>query len=225
MAAKSDLTLVIGNKAYSSWSLRPWLLLRESGIPFQEILIPLYQPDSPRRIRERSPSGRVPALIDGATTIWDSLAICEYVAERFPEARGWPEDGVARAIARSVSAEMHSGFASVRTEMPMNVRGRRSGVTPSPAARNEIDRILEIWSDCRRRFGASGKFLFGRFGIADAMYAPVVTRFHTYGIELTGAARDYSEAVQALASLQEWSKAGRAEPAVITASERGTPVA
>lgn len=224
MAAKSDLTLVIGNKAYSSWSLRPWLLLRESGIAFQEILIPLYQPESPRLIRERSPSGRVPALIDGATTIWDSLAICEYVAERFPKALGWPEDPTARAIARSVSAEMHSGFASVRTEMPMNVRGRRSGVTPSPAARSEIDRILEIWSDCRRQFGAGGKFLFGRFGIADAMYAPVVTRFHTYGIDLTGAARDYAEAVRALPSLQEWTQAGQAEARVITASERGTPV-
>ena len=221
----SDLTLVIGNKAYSSWSLRPWLLLRESGIPFQEILVPLYQPDSPRRIRERSPSGRVPALIDGGTTIWDSLAICEYVAERFPRRRAGRRRRLARAIARSVSAEMHSGFAAVRSELPMNVRGRRSGVTPSDAARAEIDRILEIWSDCRRRFGAGGKFLFGRFSIADAMYAPVVTRFHTYGVELTGAARDYSEAVQALPSLKEWTKAGQAEAAVITASEKGTPVA
>jgi len=220
-----DLSLVIGNKAYSSWSLRPWLLLRESGIPFQEILIPLYQPDSPRLIRERSPSGRVPALIDGATTIWDSLAICEYLAERFPEARGWPEAPMARAIARSVCAEMHSGFAAVRTELPMNLRGRRAGVTPSATARNEIDRIFEIWSDCRRQFGAGGKFLFGRFGIADAMYAPVVTRFATYGVALTGAVRDYSEAVQALPSLKDWTQAGRAEAAVITASERGTPVA
>jgi glutathione S-transferase len=225
MAAKSDLRLVIGNKAYSSWSLRPWLLLRESGIPFQEILIPLYQADSPRQIRERSPSGRVPALLDGGATIWDSLAICEYVAEKFPDAKGWPEAPLARAIARSVSAEMHSGFSAVRSELPMNVRGRRSGVTPSDTARAEIDRILEIWSDCRRRFGADGTFLFGRFGIADAMYAPVVTRFHTYGVELTGAVRDYAEAVQALPSLKEWTKAGQAEAAVITASERGTPVA
>jgi len=221
----ADLRLVIGNKAYSSWSLRPWLLLRESGIPFQEILIPLYQPDSPRRIREHSPSGRVPALIDGATTIWDSLAICEYLAERFPDAHGWPEAPMTRAVARSVCAEMHSGFAAVRTELPMNLRGRRAGVTPSPAARNEIDRIFEIWSDCRRRFGAGGQFLFGRFGIADAMYAPVVTRFATYGVALTGAARDYSEAVQALPSLKDWTQAARAEAAVITASERGTPVA
>jgi len=221
----ADLTLVIGNKAYSSWSLRPWLLLRESGIPFKEILIPLYQPESPRRIREHSPSGRVPALVDGATTIWDSLAICEYVAERFPEARGWPEAPGDRAVARSVSAEMHSGFGAVRSELPMNVRGRRSGVTPSTAAQNEIDRILEIWRDCRKRFGAGGPFLFGRFGIADAMYAPVVTRFATYGVELAGAERDYSEAVQALPSLKDWTKAARAEAAVITASERGTPLA
>jgi glutathione S-transferase len=221
----ADLTLVIGNKAYSSWSLRPWLLLRESGIPFQEISIPLYQPDSPRRIREHSPSGRVPALIDGAITIWDSLAICEYVAERFPQARGWPEAPEVRAVARSVSAEMHSGFANVRSELPMNVLSRRAGVTPSPAARSEIDRILEIWRDCRKRFGAGGPFLFGRFGIADAMYAPVVTRFDTYGIELSGAERDYSEAVQALPSLKDWIKAGRAEPRVVKASERGTPIA
>ena len=221
----ADLTLVIGNKAYSSWSLRPWLLLRESGIPFKEILIPLYQPESPRLIRQLSPSGRVPALLDGATTIWDSLAICEYLAERLPEARGWPEAPATRAVARSVSAEMHSGFAAVRSELPMNVRGRRSGVTPSAAARSEIDRILEIWRDCRKRFGAGGPFLFGRFGIADAMYAPVVTRFATYGVELAGAERDYSEAVQALPSLKDWTKAARAEAAVITASERGTPLA
>jgi glutathione S-transferase len=221
----SKLALVIGNKAYSSWSLRPWLLLRESGIGFDEIMIPLYQPDSPRRIRERSPSGRVPALIDGDLTVWDSLAICEYLAERFPKAKGWPEDPKARAVARCVCAEMHSGFAAVRTELPMNLRGRRTGVTPSDTARAEIDRIFEIWSDCRRQFGADGKFLFGRFGIADAMYAPVVTRFATYGIELTGEVRAYSEAILALASLKEWTQAAREEDRVITASERGTPVA
>jgi glutathione S-transferase len=221
----AKLQLVIGNKAYSSWSLRPWLLLRESGIAFDEIMIPLYQPDSPRKIRERSPSGRVPALIDDGTTIWDSLAICEYVAEKFPKAKGWPQDDRARAIARSVCAEMHSGFAAVRTELPMNLRGRRAGVTPSETARAEIDRIFEIWSDCRRQFGASGDFLFGRFGIPDAMYAPVVTRFATYGVALSGAARDYSEAIQALPSLKEWTQAARQEDRVITASERGTPVA
>jgi len=221
----AKLQLVIGNKAYSSWSLRPWLLLRESGIAFDEILIPLYQPDSPRKIRERSPSGRVPALIDGGTTIWDSLAICEYVAEKFPKAKGWPDDERARAIARSVCAEMHSGFAAVRTELPMNLRGRRTGVTPSETARAEIDRIFDIWSDCRRQFGTGGKFLFGRFGIADAMYAPVVTRFATYGVALSGAVRDYSEAIQALPSLKEWTQAAREEDRVITASERGTPVA
>ena len=221
----AKLQLVIGNKAYSSWSLRPWLLLRESGIAFDEIMIPLYQPDSPRKIRERSPSGRVPALIDGDTTIWDSLAICEYVAEKFPKAKGWPEDATARAIARSVCAEMHSGFAAVRSELPMNLRGRRTGVTPSDTARAEIDRIFEIWSDCRRQFGAGGPFLFGRFGIPDAMYAPVVTRFATYGVALSGAVRDYAEAIQALPSLKEWTQAARQEDRVITASERGTPVA
>jgi len=221
----SDLTLVIGNKAYSSWSLRPWLLLREAGIAFKEIRIPLYTPESSKRIREHSPSGRVPALIDGDTKLWDSLAICEYVNERFPQTRGWPEAPAARAVARSVAAEMHSGFVEVRMELPMNVRGRRSGVTPSSAARTGIDRIVEIWRDCRERFGAGGSFLFGRFGIADAMYAPVVTRFATYGIELTGAAREYAAAVQALPSLQDWIQAARAESEVITNSERGTPLA
>jgi glutathione S-transferase len=221
----AKLQLVLGNKAYSSWSLRPWLLLRESGIGFDEIMVPLYLPDSPRKIRERSPSGRVPALIDGDLTIWDSLAICEYVAEKFPKAKGWPEDAKARAIARAVCAEMHSGFAAVRSELPMNLRGRRTGVTPSDAARAEIDRIFEIWSDCRREFGAGGPFLFGRFGIPDAMYAPVVTRFATYGVALSGAVREYSEAIQALSSLQEWTQAAREEDRVITASERGTPVA
>ena len=167
----------------------------------------------------------MPLLIDGALKIWDSLAICEYVNERYPQTRGWPEAAPARAVARSVSAEMHSGFADVRSELPMNVRGRRSGVTPSPAARAGIDRIVEIWSDCRQRFGAGGSFLFGRFGIADAMYAPVVTRFATYGIELSGVARDYSAAVQALPSLREWAEAARAESEVIPTSERGTPIA
>jgi len=221
----ADLELVIGNKAYSSWSLRPWLLLREAGIAFEEIRIPLYTPESPRRIRELSPSGRVPLLIDGDIKVWDSLAICEWVNERFPQTRGWPEAPAARAMARSVSAEMHSGFADVRTELPMNVRGRRTGVTPSPAARAAIERILEIWRECRERFGAGGSFLFGRFGIADAMFAPVVTRFATYGIELTGAARDYSAAVQALPSLRAWIEDARAETEVVPSSERGTPVA
>ena len=220
----AGLKLVIGNKTYSSWSLRPWLLLRERGIPFEEICIPLYLEASPARIREHSPSGKVPALIDGATTVWDSLAICEYANERFPELEGWPKAPEARAVARSVSAEMHSGFLEVRGELPMWVRGRRSGVTPSPAARAGIDRIVEIWSDCRRRFGSGGSFLFGRFGIADAMYAPVVTRFATYGIELTGAARDYAAAVQALPALREWVLAARDERETLARFERGTPI-
>lgn len=221
----ADLTLVIGNKAYSSWSLRPWLLLRHADIVFKEIRIPLYQPDTPRKILEHSPSGHVPLLIDGATKVWDSLAICEYVNERIPQTQGWPQAPDARAVARSVSAEMHSGFSDVRMELPMNVRGRRSGVTPSAAAHKGIERIVAIWRDCRERFGAGGSFLFGRFGIADAMFAPVVTRFETYGVELTGAARDYSAAVQALPALHEWIDGARAESEVVLSSERGTPVA
>jgi glutathione S-transferase len=218
----SDPTLVIGNKSYSSWSLRPWLLLRQVGIPFTEIRIPLYTPESRRRIAEFSPSGHVPVLLDGALAVWDSLAICEYVAERFPESRGWPGAAPARAVARSVSAEMHSGFRSLRNELHMNVRARRSGVLPSSSARAEIDRVCEICATRRARFGRAARS-FGRFGIADAMFAPVVTRFATYGVDLTGAERDYAEAVRALPALREWIAAARAETEVIAAFEHGEP--
>jgi glutathione S-transferase len=221
----SDLTLVIGNKNYSSWSLRPWLLLRQAEIPFTEIRIPLYTPPSRRQIAEHSPSGHVPLLRDGALAIWDSLAICEYVAERFPESRGWPEAVSARAVARAVSAEMHSGFFSLRHQLPMNLRARRSGVAPSEATRAEIARVREIWRDCRARFGAGGRFLFGRFGIADAMFAPVVTRFATYGVELDGVERAYAEAVLALPALREWTAGARAETEVIEKFEHGETLA
>jgi glutathione S-transferase len=219
----SDLTLVIGNKNYSSWSLRPWLLLRQAGIPFTEIRIPLYTPQSRPQILKYSPAGQVPVLIDGATRVWESLAICEWVAERFPKAHAWPEAPAARAMARSVAAEMHGGFASLRAELPMNCRGPRTGVTPSPAALAQIDRVREIWRSCREQHGRSGDFLFGRFGIADAMFAPVVIRFATYGIELTGAARDYAQAVQALPALREWMEGARAESEVLAQFERGEP--
>jgi glutathione S-transferase len=219
-----DPTLVIGNKNYSSWSLRPWLLLRNAGIPFTEIRIPLYTPESSQQISRYSPSGHVPVLLDDATHVWESLAICEYVAERFPEAHGWPESPAVRAVARAVATEMHGGFVSLRAELPMYCRGRRSGVSPSPAARAQIDRVLTLWRDCREQHGRGGDFLFGRFGIADAMYAPVVIRFHAYDVELSGAVRDYADAVKALPSLREWVAAAKTETEVLAKFERGEPV-
>ncbi len=200
----NPLTLVIGNKNYSSWSLRPWLVLRHLGIAFEEVRIPLYRPDSVGALAVWSPSGKVPVLHDGDLRVWDSLAICEYLAERFPDQRLWPEDRAARAVARSVVSEMHAGFTGLRHAMSMNIRSRYPGKGRTPECLKDIERILAIWVDCRSRFGAGGAFLFGRFGIADAMYAPVVLRFRTYGVPLEGVAQDYADAVLALPALQAW---------------------
>lgn len=200
----TPLTLVIGNKNYSSWSMRPWLVLRQAGIAFKEVRIPLYWPESAAQLTAWSPSGLVPALHDGEIKVWDSLAICEYLNERFPEKQLWPLDAAGRAVARSVSAEMHAGFGALRQNMTMNIRGRFPGKGRTPECLADIGRIVAIWTDCRARFGGGGDFLFGRFCIADAMYAPVVLRFLTYGVALDGAARDYAEAVLALPALQEW---------------------
>ncbi|HYG91878.1 MAG TPA: glutathione S-transferase family protein [Azospirillum sp.] len=208
----SNLTLMIGNKAYSSWSLRPWLALRHIGVPFAEILVPLRQPGSKARILQHSPSGRVPALKHGERTVWDSLAICEYLAEVFPDAMLWPDDAYARAVARSVSAEMHSGFVDLRTNMPMDLKERHPGAGRTEGCLADIARIAEIWRDARARFGQEGPYLFGRFSIADCMYAPVVTRFETYGVDLDPVCRAYADAVLALPSLRDWTDAARAEP-------------
>ena len=198
------LTLVIGNKNYSSWSLRPWLAMRQAGIAFDEVHIPLWQPESAAALAKWSPSGKVPALHDGDLRVWDSLAICEYLHERFPEQGLWPADAAARAVARSVSAEMHAGFDALRQNMVMNIRARYPGKGRTPECLADIERIVAIWTDCRARFGSGGDLLFGRFGIADAMFAPVVLRFQTYGVALEGAARDYAEAILAVPALQAW---------------------
>ena len=205
------LTLVIGNKNYSSWSLRPWLVLRHLDIPFDEVRVPLYRPDSAAALASLSPSGLVPVLHDGDMRVWDSLAICEYLNERFPEHRLWPESPEARAVARSVSAEMHSGFTGLRHTMSMNIRGHYPGRGRTPQSLRDITRILAIWNDCRGRFGAGGAFLFGRFTIADAMYAPVVLRFGTYVVALDGAVQDYANAIVALPALREWIADAKAE--------------
>ena len=205
------LTLVIGNKNYSSWSLRPWLVLRQAGIPFREGRVPLYTPESLAELRRWSPSGLVPLLQDGGLKVWDSLAICEYLHERFPEHRLWPADGAARAVARSVSAEMHAGFGALRQAMVMNINRRYPDKGRTPECLQDVARILALWTDCRARFGAGGDFLFGGFSIADAMYAPVALRFRTYAVPLEGAARAYADALLALPALQEWVAAAEAE--------------
>lgn len=207
-----SLTLVIGNKNYSSWSMRPWIALRAAGIPFDEMVIPLYTgDDSKRRILDVTPSGKVPALIDGTVTVWDSLAIIEYAAERFPDVPFWPQDRAARALARSISAEMHSGFVALRNECGMNLHRPVRAKALSDETRANIARIQEIWSECRNRCGQGGPYLFGAFTAADAMYAPVVTRFQTYAIDVNATARDYMAAMQSHPAVQAWTEAALAE--------------
>jgi glutathione S-transferase len=220
--AAMALTLVIGNKAYSSWSLRPWLLLQHGGIAFDEVRIPLYRDDSAAPLARWSPTGKVPVLIDGELSIPESIAIIEYLAERFPDRCGWPRDTAARAIARAASAEMHAGFAALRNEMPFNCRQRRR-VALSPAATQDVRRVQALWADCRARFGAGGPWLFGAFSPADAMFAPVALRFVTYGVPLDAPARAYVDAVAAHPAVQEWIAAGRTESEVIAGSEVGDP--
>jgi glutathione S-transferase len=210
------LTLVIGNKNYSSWSMRPWLALRANNIAFDEVFIPLYTGDADKqRILGYTHSGKVPALIDGDVTIWDSLSIIEYLAEKFPEARLWPGDRARRAHARSISAEMHSGFMALRNECGMNLHRPVGAVALSTDARANVARIQQIWIECRERYGKSGPFLFGAFGGADAMFAPVVHRFRTYAIEVIPKARDYMDTMMSLPAFQEWTEAGLAETIVI----------
>ena len=209
----SEFKLVIGNKNYSSWSLRPWLAMKVAGIAFTEQRIPLYGPDSKQRILAFSPAGKVPCLIigemPGDLRIWDSLAILEYLAEAHPGL--WPQDPAARATARSISAEMHSGFQNLRTHMSMNIRKRHPGKGRTPEALADIARITAMWSECRARFGKGGAYLFGRFSIADAMYAPVVLRFRTYAVDLPPDCRAYADAILALSALQDWIAAAGAE--------------
>jgi glutathione S-transferase len=207
------LTLVIGNKNYSSWSMRPWLALRASNISFEEVFIPLYtdNPADKQRILSFSRAGKVPSLVDGDITVWDSLAIIEYLAERFPQAKLWPEDRAMRSHARSISAEMHSGFVALRNECGMNLHRPVGAIALSADAKANVARVEEIWRDCRQRYGKGGPFLFGAFTGADAMYAPVVHRFRTYAIEVGPEANAYMETMMALPAFREWTEAGLAE--------------
>jgi glutathione S-transferase len=217
----AELTLVIGNRNYSSWSMRPWVLLRARQIEFEEIQIPLFQTDSLERKLAYSPAGKVPVLISDGLHVWESLAILEHLADLFPDQGLWPTDVQARAIARSVSSEMHAGFEALRTHMPMNCRARYPGLGLGPGVAEEIDRVAQLWRDCRTRFGQGGDFLFGEFGNADAMFAPVVSRFQTYGVVLDGVEAAYAEAVLSHPAVGEWMEAAAAEPWTLQHYELG----
>src|ERR1700683_2223789 len=201
------LQLIIGNKNYSSWSLRPWLAMKVVGIAFEETLISLDAPDFKARIKARSGAGKVPVLIDGDTHIWESLAILEYLAEKFPGL--WPADERARAHARAIAAEMHAGFAPLRRQLPMNIRRPVKERALDDEAASNVTRIDAIWNECRAQFGGGGPFLYGSFCAADAMYAPVVWRFHTYAVEVSATARAYMDAVIALPASREWREAAQ----------------
>jgi glutathione S-transferase len=215
----SKPVLVMGNKNYSSWSLRGWLMLKLSGIDFDELRIPLHTEGCRDEIRKHNPAGKVPALKIGAQVIWDSLAIGEYLAEQYSKA--WPEDREARALARSVSAEMHSSFPALREALPMNCRARGRRVPLSEEVSRDIDRIQEIWRTCRLRYSGGGPWLFGEYSIADAMYAPVALRFSTYGIQVGDVEQHYIETVLTLPSMKEWLRDAEAETEVIELYEVG----
>jgi glutathione S-transferase len=218
------LTLAIGNKNYSSWSFRPWIALRMAGIPFEEVEIPLYEPGSKERILAFSPAGKVPVLIDGDVRVWESLAIIDYLAERFPQTQLWPKDPAARAHARAIAAEMHAGFAPLRRHCPMNMWRPVKARELPPEVAADVQRIETIFTECRERFGQGGMFLFGAFGAADAMYAPVVSRLHTYGIAVGPVAQAYKQAMMALPAWTEWRAAALKETWVMANAEVDWPV-
>jgi glutathione S-transferase len=225
--AALPLTLVIGNKNYSSWSFRPWIAMKVAGIAFDEVVISLTAEDFKQRLLQISGTGKVPTLVDregsSQVNIWESLAILEYLAEKFPAAKLWPADPAARAHARVVASEMHAGFVPLRRACPMNMWRPAKAGRLTDEVRANVQRIDAMWSDCRTRFGAGGPFLFGAFGAADAMYAPVVSRFHTYGIEVGQASKAYMAAVMALPAWAEWRRAALQEPWVLPEDEVDWP--
>jgi glutathione S-transferase len=217
----APLKLVIGNKAYSSWSLRAWILLAQFKIPFEELLIPLDRPETRAMILEHSPSGKLPALRDGAITVFESLAIVEYVAEIFPQKAIWPRGKAARAHARSLASEMHAGFTALRRDCPCNFRRPVSAIALGEAVEADMARIEAAWAHARENFGKSGPFLFGRFSAADAMFAPVVNRFHVYDVPVSRATRAYMDAIMALPAWKAWVADAEAEPWRIERDEVG----
>jgi glutathione S-transferase len=208
----AQLVLYHGNKNYSSWSMRAWLALEQSGAEYEEVGFNLAQAGVRDRIREYSPTGRVPALRHGELIIWDSLAIAEYLAELRPEARLWPQDRAARAVARSICAEMHSSFPALRRHMPFNVRRSSPGKGRADGVAEDIRRVLEIWTECRARHDAAGPFLFGGYGLADIFFAPVVSRFETYAVPLDPVSESYAAAVREHPHVQRWRDAATSEP-------------
>ncbi len=217
------LKLTIGNKNYSSWSFRPWIAMKVAGIAFDEEVISLNAADFKTRVGKLSGTGKVPALTDGAVHVWESLAILEYLAEKFPAAGLWPADPAARAHARAIAAEMHAGFVPLRRLLPMNMWRPVKRLALTPEAEANVRRIDAMWTDCRNRYGKGGAFLFGSFGAADAMYAPVVSRFHTYAVEISEAARGYMNAMMALPAWAEWHAAALQEPWVLPEDEVDWP--
>jgi len=215
-------TLVLANKLYSSWSLRPWLLLKQMGIPFDEIVIPLDTPTSKTEILKRSPAGKVPILIDGAVTVWESIAIMEYAADAYG-APVWPQDRAARAMARSVAAEMHAGFQALRSACPMNLGKKFAERNRGESVGQNVARFESIVREARGRFGRGGPFLFGAFSAADAMYAPVVTRLDTYSIPVAAETRAYMDAILSLPSFGEWLAAALRETWVVREDEVDEP--
>ena len=215
----AQLKLVIANKNYSSWSMRPWVLLTQADIPFAEVQLKFGDDGAVAGIKDLSPTGQVPVLWIDREPVWDSLAICEAMAELFPQKLLWPSDAAARRFARSISAEMHSGFRELRKSMPMNIRSAHPGKGRSPAVDKDIARIVSIWESCRARFGAGGELLFGSFTCADAMFAPVATRFETYAVELPPVARRYADALLGLPSVQRWRAGALAETEFVPADE------
>jgi glutathione S-transferase len=211
----ADITIIVANKNYSSWSLRGWLPLKQLGLDFEEVVIPLRQPDTRARILRYTPSAKLPTLLHKGAVVWESLAICEFLAETYPEARLWPDDPTARAQARAISAEMHAGFQPLRQNMPMDMRNSYPGKGMNDAVAADIARIAEIWGGCRAAHGAAGPFLFGHFTAADAMFAPVASRFETYEVALDPVCAAYRDAILSLPALVEWRRAGAAEPWVI----------
>ena len=205
------LKLVIANKAYSSWSLRPWILLAHFKIPFEEIVVPLDLPDTRKRILKHAPTAKCPSLHDGLISVWESLAIVEYVAEKYPDRAIWPKAKAARAHARSLSSEMHAGFQALRQHCPTNFRRPVRKLELTEAAEADVARIEEAWAHARRTYGKAGPFLFGRFSAADAMFAPVVNRLHVYDVKVKKATRDYMNAVMALPAWKAWINDAEAE--------------
>jgi glutathione S-transferase len=217
------LALIIGNKNYSSWSMRPWIAMKAAGIAFTEEVISLNAADFKQRVAKVSGTGKVPVLSDGDVHVWESLAILDHLAEKYPDAGLWPSEPKARGYARAIAAEMHAGFVPVRRHLPMNMwRPVMPRELPDDVAAN-VRRIKHIWTDCRTRFGQGGPFLFGRFGAADAMYAPVVSRFHTYAVDAGPVAGDYMKAVMALPAWTEWRAAAIEEPWVLPEDEVDWP--